>query len=89
MKNAAKNHSTGARPAPVHRTPAWQQEMARAYTNAPALLTALGLDPTREVVAAEVLKRFPLRVPRSFVSRMRYGDPEDPLLRQVLRLEPS
>jgi EF-P beta-lysylation protein EpmB len=84
MKNMAKNHSIGARPAPVHRAPAWQQEMARAFTNAPALLTALGLDPAREILPAEALKRFPLRVPRSFVSRMQYGDPEDPLLRQVL-----
>src|SRR5690606_18586497 len=28
--------------------------------------------------------RFPLRVPRGFVARMRPGDPADPLLRQVL-----
>ena len=27
---------------------------------------------------------FPLRVPRPFVARMRHGDPNDPLLRQVL-----
>ena len=27
---------------------------------------------------------FPMRVPRSFVARMRRGDPTDPLLRQVL-----
>jgi len=84
MKNTAKNHSIGDQTTPVHRTPVWQQEMARAYTSAPALLTALGLDPTREVLAARILKRFPLRVPQSFVSRMRYGDPQDPLLRQVL-----
>ncbi|NBW89513.1 MAG: hypothetical protein EBR51_06330 [Gammaproteobacteria bacterium] len=34
--------------------------------------------------AAEV---FGLRVPRSFVARMRVGDPHDPLLRQVLPLD--
>jgi L-lysine 2,3-aminomutase len=30
---------------------------------------------------------FPLRVPRGFVARMRPGDPDDPLLRQVLPLD--
>lgn len=30
---------------------------------------------------------FPLRVPRGFVARMRHGDPDDPLLRQVLPLD--
>ncbi len=30
--------------------------------------------------------RFPLRVPRGYVARMRRGDPHDPLLRQVLPL---
>ena len=31
--------------------------------------------------------QFPLRVPRGFVARMRHGDPDDPLLRQVLPLD--
>jgi EF-P beta-lysylation protein EpmB len=35
------------------------------------------------VLATVAATRFPLRVPRSFVARMRKGDPNDPLLRQV------
>jgi EF-P beta-lysylation protein EpmB len=36
--------------------------------------------------AREAAKQFPLRVPRGYLSRMRKGDPHDPLLRQVLPL---
>lgn len=35
-------------------------------------------------MSADAAAAFPLRVPRGFVARMRYGDPHDPLLRQVL-----
>ena len=34
--------------------------------------------------ARQAARLFPMRVPRSFVARMRRGDPADPLLRQVL-----
>jgi L-lysine 2,3-aminomutase len=60
--------------------PAWQQELSRAITDPVELCRLLGLD---QDVAAHGLK-FKLRVPRGFVARMRYGDPNDPLLRQVL-----
>ena len=36
--------------------------------------------------AGEAIKSFPMRVPRSFIARMRKGDIHDPLLRQVLPL---
>lgn len=36
--------------------------------------------------AKESARQFPLFVPRGFVARMRLGDPNDPLLRQVLPL---
>lgn len=39
------------------------------------------MQPTRE--------EFPLRVPRSYAARMRKGDPTDPLLLQVLPLQPE
>jgi EF-P beta-lysylation protein EpmB len=41
------------------------------------------LSATREATQ-ETTQRFPLRVPRGFVARMRKGDPKDPLLLQVL-----
>jgi EF-P beta-lysylation protein EpmB len=51
------------------------------------LLQALDLpadatgDPSR---LGEALRQLPLKVPRELVSRMRWGDPDDPVLRQVL-----
>jgi L-lysine 2,3-aminomutase len=63
---------------------AWQQELAEAITSPEELATALGLSPRAFVSAREAGQRFSLRVPRSFVARMRPGDLNDPLLRQVL-----
>ena len=51
------------------------------WTNSSSLLD-LG-DRTPFATPAAV-RRFPLRVPRGYVARMRRGDPNDPLLRQVL-----
>ncbi|MGD9000195.1 MAG: KamA family radical SAM protein, partial [Granulosicoccaceae bacterium] len=62
----------------------WQAELASAITEPAELLTALGL-PTQLLEDLEPASRdFRLRVPRSFVQRMQPGDPDDPLLRQVL-----
>ena len=62
----------------------WQRELADAITSPATLLEALGLDPALLPAANEASQAFRLRVPRGFVARMRYGDPTDPLLRQVL-----
>ena len=62
----------------------WQQELAEAVSSPEELAAALGLDPQTLAGADEAGRRFRLRVPRSFVARMRPGDPDDPLLRQVL-----
>ncbi len=58
----------------------WQQALADAVSSPAELCGILGLDPA---IAAPA-EGFPLRVPRSFVARMRRGDPRDPLLLQVL-----
>jgi EF-P beta-lysylation protein EpmB len=62
----------------------WQQELAEAITSPEELAAALGLSLRTLVGAHEASGHFSLRVPRSFVARMRPGDPQDPLLRQVL-----
>lgn len=62
----------------------WQQELAQAITSPEELAAALGLSPGDLLGAHEAALRFRLRVPRSFVARMRPGDVNDPLLRQVL-----
>src|SRR6185312_14486110 len=70
---------------PRHLEPrTWQQELAEAITSPEELAGILGLNPAHLGAATEAGRHFPLRVPRSFVARMRHGDPSDPLLRQVL-----
>jgi EF-P beta-lysylation protein EpmB len=70
--------------------PDWQGQLAAAVRDPLELLSLLGLVPgdLGPEVSAESLQQsargFALRVPHSFISRMRPGDPRDPLLRQVL-----
>lgn len=66
----------------------WQQEQAAGYRRPLELLADLGLadELGPRLADAQLLREFPLRVPRSFVRRMRPGDANDPLLRQVLPL---
>jgi EF-P beta-lysylation protein EpmB len=65
----------------------WQADMAAAITNPLELVTELGLDPALVAPATAAGSTFRLRVPRSYVARIRRGDPNDPLLRQVLPIE--
>jgi EF-P beta-lysylation protein EpmB len=58
--------------------------MAAAITSAEALVATLGLEPALIEPARTAAAKFRLRVPRSYVARMRHGDANDPLLRQVL-----
>jgi EF-P beta-lysylation protein EpmB len=66
--------------------PPWQRELAQAITDPRDLIDALGLDPALIEPARAAARSFRLRVPRGYVARMRRGDPNDPLLRQVLPL---
>jgi len=63
----------------------WQRELSEAITSIDELLEVLGLP--HDTVADRGALQFPMRVPRSFVARMRHGDPADPLLRQILPLD--
>jgi EF-P beta-lysylation protein EpmB len=64
----------------------WRRHLAAVVRDLGELLDLVGLDAEALGVGATspAALRFPLRVPRGFVSRMRRGDPDDPLLRQVL-----
>ncbi|HTY50159.1 MAG TPA: EF-P beta-lysylation protein EpmB [Steroidobacteraceae bacterium] len=66
--------------------PSWQRELAGALTDPAELVRVLGLDPALVPAALAAAGGFRLRVPLSYVRRMRHGDPGDPLLRQVLPL---
>ncbi|MEL7061880.1 MAG: EF-P beta-lysylation protein EpmB [Acidobacteriota bacterium] len=70
--------------APNAPPPAWRQELREAIRSVDALCEALALEPDQLDIVDPRITGFPLRVPRSFVARMRPGDPRDPLLRQVL-----
>lgn len=61
------------------QVPAWQQELARAFSDPAELLAYLELPPGTPRAASD----FALRVPRGFAARMRKGDPRDPLFLQV------
>ena len=61
----------------------WQAELRAASIDPGSLLAALGLPAD---LAAADDAGFPQRVPAAFIARMRHGDPDDPLLRQVLPL---
>jgi EF-P beta-lysylation protein EpmB len=72
--------------APARQSSGWQNELACAISDPAELLQMLDLDPALLPAARQAAARFPLRVPRGYVGRMRKGDPNDPLLRQVLPL---
>ena len=61
---------------------AWREDIAFSVTNLDELLRLAGV-AARDVNAAPA-GPFPLRVPRPYIARMKCGDPNDPLLRQVL-----
>jgi EF-P beta-lysylation protein EpmB len=64
----------------------WQRELAESVTDPRELLEILGLPPALAAAAGHASQVFGLRVTRSYLSRMRRGDPHDPLLRQILPL---
>ena len=68
--------------------PDWKQSLACAITDPEVLFKRLQLATEPKILATARLaaKQFKLRVTESFVDRMRPGDLNDPLLRQVLPL---
>jgi len=63
----------------------WLSQLADVITSPDELLRLLDLEANEDLLAGREAKRlFPLRVPRAFVARMEKGNPNDPLLKQVL-----
>lgn len=71
---------------PIPLTPAgdWQAQLRAAVSSPAELAAALDLDPAHFGDSAGAAADFALRVPRPFLARMHRGDPDDPLLRQVM-----
>ena len=88
MIPAAQSPWQPAPPTPAdHPAPRWQQLWRDAVRDPRVLLAQLGLDEAAMGLSDAAATQFPLRVPQGFVARMRHGDPDDPLLRQVLPLD--
>ncbi len=69
----------------IPRTDAlWEQSLTSAFANARELLQYLQLNPRLADDAESAARSFPLRVPRGFAALMEKGNPDDPLLLQVL-----
>jgi len=64
----------------------WLYELKKSYTRPEDLLSALQLDASAYADDIKARQLFSMRVPRPFVQQMNIGDPNDPLLRQVLPL---
>jgi EF-P beta-lysylation protein EpmB len=64
----------------------WQTALAQAIRDPAQLLQRLTLPMDLLPAAQAAARQFPLRVPHSYVQRIRPADPHDPLLRQVLPL---
>lgn len=63
----------------------WLHQLADVITDPDELLQLLGLDSHPELQGGANARRlFALRVPRAFAARMQKGDPQDPLLLQVI-----
>lgn len=60
------------------QTESWQWQLKTAVRDTQELAELLGLD------LRQIASDFPLLIPRAFVSRMKQGDINDPLLKQVL-----
>jgi len=65
--------------------PSWQKILADVVTSFDELCQLLQLDPL-QFSATRAIQDFALRVPRGFIARMQKGNPDDPLLRQILPL---
>src|SRR5260370_32454327 len=64
----------------------WHQAFAGSIRDSDELIEALGLPDHCRDPARRAAQLFPLLVPRSYLERIRPGDPHDPLLAQVLPL---
>lgn len=64
--------------------PGWQAELARSVTDPAELCELLGLPRSLAEAAGRAAESFRLLVPRPYLARIRPGDPQDPLLLQVL-----
>lgn len=64
----------------------WQKELANVVTDPKKLLTLLNISPDEYQQHFAARQLFPVRVPLPFIKKMKKGDINDPLLKQVMPL---
>ncbi|MFP3028861.1 MAG: EF-P beta-lysylation protein EpmB [Arsenophonus sp.] len=71
-----------------HTRELWLQQLAESVTIPDELLRLLALENNQELRAGTAARAlFPMRVPHPFIAKMRIGDANDPLLRQVITVQ--
>lgn len=65
----------------------WQSQLTSAITSPKQLLTMLKLDTSLLPAALEASQNFKLKAPLSYVKRIKQGDINDPLLKQILPID--
>ena len=74
-------------PSPLPAQPeSWQSELARAISDPAVLIETLDLPATLLQPALAAARAFPLRVTPHYLGLIEPGNPDDPLLRQVMPL---
>jgi len=64
--------------------PTWQKELANAVKNPLQLLEILEIEQQNGLISQFAKKQFPMLVPLPFIKKMKKGNINDPLLKQVL-----
>lgn len=64
--------------------PTWQKELANAVKNPLQLLEILEIEQENDLISQLARKQFPMLVPLPFIKKMKKGNINDPLLKQVL-----
>lgn len=65
----------------------WQKSLAQAIRDPRELISQLKLPESLLLPALDTVQSFPLMVPLSYLNRIEPGNPEDPLLKQVLPVD--
>ena len=69
---------------PINLYSDWKAELSHCVSSIDDLLNQLGLNANNLSATEQAAIDFPIKVPQPFVQLMEYGNPNDPLLKQVL-----
>jgi EF-P beta-lysylation protein EpmB len=72
---------------PINIYSDWKAELSHCISSIDQLLQLLGLN-SKDLNASQLAtQEFPIKVPQHYAQLMEYGNPEDPLLKQVLPID--